>query len=884
MKILFRPILALGLLFSVPCARAADLRTIWPGAGPQPKQLTGEKAYHLTVDKTVISLAFKDGKGSDDYTHVDLGPEDLTGYAEGGYLEVDASTDQPIVRLSAVVADPQKFWLTGQAVEGGALMEKGSRTYRFYLDQIIPRKGEHLYLMLADLGGDARGNAQIQIRRVALIPPKEGWLEEKRSFYSEQYHWPKREKIEPLYREDFENAVPWATVSSNPLLNHISLNGEWQKKEFGERTWDYTFLQDTGPASPQYKPEGWQKVTVPEPAVPDQLGGHSWYRREIKVPANLAAQRIYLRLGDIGDDASIYVNGKLVGTQTSAEKRMDWVVENGSRSMVGVPAKKALSYQHFDRCQIPFPFDLAAVPEGKNRLILPIFTGHHDWPYAYDVTQLIKPGDNTIAIRLYGNPMRGWWIYRHLPDDRSSLNIFGILGSVELAIVPQSLIKNLTRQVPSTVAEDGTAWHRLDCALEGDLSTVREIRFRCGDQEITQTPAAADGGTVSAQFKLPTGFMQYTAEVAIIGNNGAILDQQSVNFHGVVVTTEGRSLKVNGEPYIVRGINSQIGVEFNSDRTATRREFKRLMRHYQQLGINTIRLSSAENWHLEEAFAHGIMVMPLTAAGSCNWMISTLGQLQDPDYELAWDRHRTFAAQLSDAPNILLWNGANEVHHTPGYVDREIYGTYLDGVQKAFKDHDAYRHPVTVANLDLWDKNWFFTQGQDIVGWNVYLPAPEVERQFKQAFAAAPDRPFVFTEWGTLKGKEDRTGKDDAWEADMRAKWDLISKTPACGGFLYPHHGELEDERGRKFLQDLLLPFVLKTEKGVTTITNRDPATMRDVEFTVVADTDVPAADFTKAIAPGETYQVQIPAGSKGSLEIRYTTHSGLKHTFTQTL
>lgn len=868
--------------------RAADEQILWPSETVKPVQTDGKKAFQLKTEPGGMKVSFSDGKDSDDYIHIDLGPLNLTPYADGGYVEIEAEATESILRLCPVVSDPGKFWDERQIVEGGALMKKGRQTYRFYLDVLSKDRPtaskDHLYVFLQDLGGSARGNAEVKITKVALHPMEPGWEAAKRAAYAGQYAWPEMEHIEDAYYEDFSKAVIWKQVATDPFQQRLSLNGMWTRKDFGERTWDQGFLRDSRFSQDDLKETGgWKEVQVPEPMEPDQVGGHVWYRREFTLPKDFPKGRVFLRFDDIADEAVIYLNGKRIGTQASTEKRLDWVVENGARSLQGKPVKETVTWQHFDRCSIPFPFDAAAIPSDTNRLILPIYSGKYVWPYAYDVTSALLPGRNTLAVRTYGNPMRGWWIFRHRDEDRAAKNIFGILGNVTLAGIANPQIKRFTRVPATAVNDQGLAVHGLQCDLEPS-STARKVEFTCGDQRKTVDVAAQETRAV-AEFPVEARFADHRVTATVAESAGEVLDQQSFSFNGAVADIKDGQLRLNGEPFLVRGINSNPGVEWANDRSLTRREFQRLLRQYQQLGLNAIRIEGVEMWQMEEAFHHGMMVVPVTAAGSCNWSISALGNLLNPDFQFACDRQKVLAVLLNEAPNLLLWNGGNEIHHTPGYVDKPLIQEYLRKIERAFQETDPSRRMVTYANLDTWAKNWFFFDGQEVLGWNIYERPPVFEQQWKEISAQAGGRPIIFTEWGTLNGVKDRVGHLDEWEDAIRKKWSLISSEPqSAGGFFFPFHGEMEDQRGLEFMRALLLPFVIQREERSLVVTNRDRAAMRDVNLLVVNGTDVSRGGGVAEIKPGETVKIPLAADAKGTIELRYDTHRGLKHFYTQQL
>ncbi|MDR1279945.1 MAG: hypothetical protein LBK99_03890, partial [Opitutaceae bacterium] len=607
------------------------------------------------------------------------------------------------------------------------------------------------------------------------------------------------------------------------------------------------------------------------PLQPDAFGGY---------------RKIYLRFDDIADDARIYLNGHLIGTQTSVEKRLDWVAENGSRHHFGVPVEKGITWQHFERVGLPFPFDKNAVPRNANRAVLPLYSGQEEWPSGYDVSDIVKEGRNTIAIRAYGNPVRGWWIYRHR-DDRSAQNIYGILGHATLAIQPHPLIAAFSREPATTVRDDGQATHHFTCELLPERArAAHTVVFRCG--EITINVSLSPSGKATADIDLPARFGNHTVQAAVLDAKGTLLETRAINFDGSVIeVTKNRRLLVNGEPFLVRGINAGPGVEWNNDRRVTKREFLRTLRLYQQLGLNTLRMEPAEDWQIQVAFEYGFMVMPTTAASSTNWSMGAFGQLVEPDLRLALDRQRLMTIQQHRHANILLWNGGNEIHHTPGYDDRPVLERYIEGIRDAFRAHDPVRRPVTYANLDMWRQNWFFLEGQDVIGWNTYKNADDLRAELPAVLAAAQGRPLLFTEWGMEK-QSSRRDNIDQWEKEMRGKWDLLSTTPgSIGGMIFAWHGELDDARGRQFLQDLFLPFELTQKNGQVLFKNRSGAAMNAVTFTLITgDQEVPLADLAHSVSAGSTYETRFltrpPTGS--TLEIRYETHGGLHHFFTKKL
>lgn len=135
---------------------------------------------------------------------------------------------------------------------------------------------------------------------------------------------------------------------------------------------------------------------------------------------------------------------------------------------------------------------------------------------------------------------------------------------------------------------------------------------------------------------------------------------------------------------------------------------------------------------------------------------------------------------------------------------------------------------------------------------------------------AAGGRPLLFTEIGLYAGEKDRKGREDAFEADFAERWRIATTDPrSAGAFNFPHHGELDDQRGRDFLHRLVLPVSLhRTTTGGLELRSAEPSPMRRVEIG-----GKPVAD----LEPGAALTLPaLPAGAPGA--IAYETHHGLVH------
>ena len=777
-------------------------------------------------------------------------------------------------------------------LEPEAPMKAGRNIYRFYPDTVtadrIKSGNDHLYLFLHDFSGKSRGQCTIKITRIALMPQTADWKQDKNAAYSWQYNWRKFQDIGQYYRGKYDRLVPWSELADNPFLRRTSLNGEWQKKYYGEKTWKYDFLKDFSFAAPGGSLEGSSTVTVPEPPVEDQTGGHYWYKREFTFDKSADAS-IYLRIEDLADSAEIYINGRWIGTQSSVRKRHEWIIIDGSRHTVtsGKPVKEAVKWKHFERCGIKCPFNPADMPD-DDAMMLPIYTGQYEWPYVFDITNAVVSGKNTIAVRLYGNPVKGWWILKH-SNDRAAMNIFGILGRVELLIDDHAVIAAVSRNSGGQTGSDGIATHSIECKLDPRLASGAARAVIAGNDAIAEMKR--DGQNMfTAELKLPAMFTEYNFSITVFDRDNRAIDRRNLVFNGTVIEIRADRIFVNGDRYIIRGINASLGVEFDHDRAVTRREWLRQLRFYQQLGFNSLRLEGCTPQHLQDAFDAGMMVMPVYASGSCDSTMTALGNLVNPDYEFNTNAHKEMAITLGGKPNVILWNSGNENHHTGGYNDKELFDKYLETAQQSIQRFDPYRRGVVYANLDTYGTIWFFSAGQDVLGYNTYAE-PDLFRKMMNNLYREVKKPVVFTEWGFYdnepKAIKDRNENVVGWEKRMTEKAGIMFNTSgSLGGFLYAYHGELQDDRGRTFIQQLMSPFKLYRQGQTLVFENRDVCPLRKVSLLLASDASLPATEYSTELQPGQTIVMPLPekiaAVSGLRLEMRFETHRGLNHFYSR--
>ena len=235
-----------------------------------------------------------------------------------------------------------------------------------------------------------------------------------------------------------------------------------------------------------------------------------------------------------------------------------------------------------------------------------------------------------------------------------------------------------------------------------------------------------------------------------------------------VVEVKDADLLVNGEPFLVKGVNVH-GMDASSpERTAS------MMRIMADLGFNAWRGDYPAPWQVDLAYELNTFYTVL-APFSCTSTQAIFARQAGPPLATARALTRLFVQRYRDSAGVLLWNSANE-----------IQGENIDFLLAQYPVYQAYdpqKRPVHYANLygqDLW-------QGQDVMGVNYYFGEnqraidrqPLIQRSVE--LGRAHGLPTLFCEYNSYLGAIHSTGVE-AME-DLFA-WG-VEEGGMSGGFLY---------------------------------------------------------------------------------------------------
>lgn len=428
-------------------------------------------------------------------------------------------------------------------------------------------------------------------------------------------------------------------------------------------------------------PHDWSVESTPRPEDHHRNGflraGVGWYRKTLTLATDQVGddRRVALRFDGVFRDATVFVNGHLVGQNQSG------------------------------------------------------YIG-----FVCDISDVVEPGDNTIAVCVNATAKEGWFyegagIYRHV----------WLVTSRRLRIADDGV-----RIDPAVCgASDGpSADLRVSVELVNDRDAPAEAHIMltvldpAGQAVATGKAAAAlaagDVGVVHAQdLKIAQAQLwslqarhRYTLVVEV-SRNDETTDRTEVRFGlRTIRFDKDRGFFLNEQPVKLKGVcchQDHAGVGMAIPDALQRWRLERLV----EMGCNAYRTSHNPPTPelLELCDELGILVMDETRCfGISDEAVSQLERL------VRRDRHH---------PSVILWSLANEemvVQVTD--VGRRMYAK----LKRVAKRHDASR-PFTAAINNDWDLTTGFIEAEDIHGLN-YLPNASLDK----LRAARPDLPILVAE------------------------------------------------------------------------------------------------------------------------------------------
>jgi beta-galactosidase len=523
------------------------------------------------------------------------------------------------------------------------------------------------------------------------------------------------------------------TQSSRFLL----LNGDWK----------FAFSPDAdrlpaGFERPDYDVSAWKSIKVPSdwqtqgydqarynnitypfpanrPLIPHATNPVGSYRRDVEVPANWTGQDVILHIGAAGSAYNVWVNGQKVGYSEDSKL-----------------------------------------------------------PSEFDVTKLVRPGRNTVAIQVFR------WSDGSYLEDQDFWRVSGIEREVFLMAAPKARVRDvfvhagldkayrdgvLSTELAVTAA-DRPMTARITL-MDGDRQVlVKEARVAPGRAERNVTLAATVPGVRPWTAETPNLYL-LMVELLDAGGNVVQATPQKIGFR--TVEMRGGRVSVNGRPIIIRGVNRHehdpetfhiISLE------SMRRDIELMKRN----NINAVRTSHYPNdprWYAL-ADEYGLYVMDEANIESHAYMDYANKHPQDRakyqiGFDPAWEgahvsRVTNMLERDKNHPSIIFWSLGNEAGIGPNF----------EKAAAALRRRDPGR---LISYLGWGTLDWDHQPNAYV---DIYAPMyDDIEKMVDWANDPTRTQPMIQCEYAHVQGNSGGNFKD---------YWDTIyAHDKLQGGFIW---------------------------------------------------------------------------------------------------
>ncbi len=431
------------------------------------------------------------------------------------------------------------------------------------------------------------------------------------------------------------------------FLSVRSLNGDWKFSGLARsaRPFDDAVDLDKGYQAAEFDDSGWGTIPVPLDWYRHDPKGYlreepyvkGFYRKTFELSdAELAGKRVLLRFGVIGYDGTVFVNGREAGRH-----RGDFT------------------------------------------------------PCEFDITPLVHPGKNTVAIRVltdFGTTHGAVPLAKHVYGSQWGWgNIKGGLWQpVELRFVPEVYFDRMLvspKLADNSIRIDYSIVNATGKPRSADLAFSVTTALR---SEPNRPAGTLDAGKIELRPGLNTGTAtlkldhprKWSPEHPFLYYLSGMLMENGKPFSGGVERFGFRDFRIvngkfhlNGERLYLFGENIR-SVDFGGRGTTPeedRDNFAKALTGFKRNGVNMIR-----NAHLpilpaalEIADEIGLMIYD-------EWGWSFTNRIDEPIFQRNNDRElREFIRRDYNHPSVVMWSGANEVVHRDNppvkrQLDRQI--------------------------------------------------------------------------------------------------------------------------------------------------------------------------------------------------------------------
>lgn len=337
-----------------------------------------------------------------------------------------------------------------------------------------------------------------------------------------------------------------------PFAERVTLPGSLTENGKGDAVtlqtpWVGDIADSTYFHSDKYKKYREGDIKIPFWLKPTHYyAGPAWYKRQVSVPANWDKKRVTLNLERCHWETMVYVNGQFCGTRNS------------------------------------------------------LVTAHQ-----FDLTSHLRPGNNTIAVRVDNRININLGPNSHSISDHTQTNWNGIVGDLSLVAGSPTYVDDV--QIYPNLT-DGAI--RVTLALHqprqqtfrGKIRLQARSRQPGGpalpplDQPVS---ASADQTTVTATYPMANARLWdeftpnlYTLVVQLTDEQGQVLSEDQQPFGMREIGTRGTRITINGRPVFLRGDVECATFPLTGYPPTTEPYWEKIMTTARQYGLNHLRFHS----------------------------------------------------------------------------------------------------------------------------------------------------------------------------------------------------------------------------------------------------------------------------------------------------
>ena len=444
-----------------------------------------------------------------------------------------------------------------------------------------------------------------------------------------------------------------------PFADNVKLPGSLTENGKGDAVtlqtpWVGDILDSTYFYSDKYKKYREGDIKIPFWLKPTKYyAGPAWYKRQVSIPANWDKKRVTLNLERCHWETMVYVNGQFCGTRNS------------------------------------------------------LVTAHQ-----FDLTNYLRPGSNTIAVRVDNRIKINLGPNSHSISDHTQTNWNGLVGDLSLVAGSPTYLDDV--QVYPSLTDKAI---RVTLALhQPRQQTFRgKIRLQARSLQPDSPPlpaleqpvsASADATTLAVTYPMANARLWdeftpnlYTLVVQLTDEQGRVLSENEQPFGMREIGTRGTRITINGRPIFLRGDVECATFPLTGYPPTTEPYWEKIMTTARQYGLNHLRFHS---WCPPEAAfdvadrlgMYLYVESPLWAnQGSA---VGTGGVVDDFIYE----ESERILKSYGNHPSFCLMSYGNE----PGGLDQN---SFLGRWVEHFKQKDTRRLYTSGAGWPILPENQF---------------------------------------------------------------------------------------------------------------------------------------------------------------------------------